>query len=188
MIKKSFTYKDLDDNEVTEEFYFALNAAELAELEMGEKGGMIKWLQQIMADEDGKAIMAKFKEIILMSVGQRSVDARRFIKNEQIRQDFLNSEPYSMLFMELVTDAKKGAEFITGLVPKDFQEKLTNAEVANALGIQESGVRPMEDKELPAWIRENRAPTERELVGMSTAELQEAFRRREQSSQSLPGV
>jgi len=184
LIKKSFTYKDLDGNDVTEEFYFALNAAELAELEMSERGGLIEWLKQIMADEDGKQIMAKFKEIILASVGRRSADAKRFIKNDEIRQDFLNSEPYSMLFMEMITNAPEASKFIMGLVPAGLQEQIkdvelpTNKDIADGLGIKESTVRPMEDTR-PAWVRENRAPRQNELVGLSQAELIQAFEWRE---------
>lgn len=179
MIKKTFTYQDLDGNAVTEDFYFALNAAELAELEMGEKGGLSEWLTQIMKDEDGKAIIAKFKEIILASVGQRSADARRFIKNDQIREDFLNSEPYSQLFMELITNAPEAAKFITGLVPAGLAEKLGELELPTAKSDTQA-----DGPKTPAWVQENRVPTRAELVGLSQAELLQAFEWREKLAQT----
>lgn len=174
MIKKSFTWTNLNDEVVTEEFYFALSLAELAELEMSEKGGLTAWLDAIMKDQDGRQIMAKFKEIILASVGRRSLDGNRFIKNEEIRQDFLNSEPYSLLFMEIIKEPAKASEFVNGLVPKDMQEKIKDAQLPGSKSDQET-----DGDSQPVWVRENRAPNARELVGLSQAELIQAFQWRE---------
>lgn len=130
MLKKTVTYTDFNGEEVTEDLYFHLSKAEMVELEMSEEGGLSNSLQSIIDAGDGKVIMAKFKEIILLAYGKRSPDGKHFTKNDQLREEFLSTEAYSALFMELVTNADSAAEFITGVVPKDLAEdamKITQA-------------------------------------------------------------
>ena len=87
-------------------------------------------MQKIVEAEDGKSIIAEFKNIILGAYGKRSEDGKRFIKNQALREEFESTEAYSTLFMELVTDAEVAAEFINGVIPQGMAEeaaKLTNA-------------------------------------------------------------
>ena len=83
---------------------------------------MSEALQRIVDSEDGKAIIAEFKNIILSSYGQRSDDGKRFIKNQQLRDEFESSEAYSTLFMELVPNAESAIEFINGVIPRDMSD------------------------------------------------------------------
>ena len=123
MLKKTITYTNFNNEEVSEDFFFHLSKAELVELEMSYKGGLTEQIQRIAAAEDGKAIIAEFKNIILSSYGERSADGRRFIKNQTLRDEFESTEAYSTLFMELVTDAEKAAEFVRGIIPQDLAEE-----------------------------------------------------------------
>lgn len=118
MLKKTVTYTDFNDEEVTEDLYFHLSQAELVELEMSHDGGLSTTLQRIIDTEDGKEIIKEFKSIILGAYGKKSPDGRRFIKNAQLREEFESSEAYSTLFMQLVTDAGVAAEFVNGVMPK----------------------------------------------------------------------
>jgi hypothetical protein len=127
MLKKTITYTDFNGDEVSEDFFFHLSKAELVELELSYEGGLTEQIRRIAAAEDGKAIIAEFKKIILGSYGQRSPDGRRFIKNQTLRDEFESTEAYSTLFMELVTDADKAAEFVQGVIPKDLAEEAAKA-------------------------------------------------------------
>ena len=122
MLKKSITYTDLLGNEVTEDHYFHLSKADLVEMEMAHKGGLASYLQQIVASEDGAQIIEQFKRLILRSYGVKSDDGRRFIKTPELRDEFLTSEAYSALFIQLCTDADAAADFVNGIVPKDMSE------------------------------------------------------------------
>jgi len=84
MLKKTITYKDLDGNDVTEDFYFNLNKAEIAEMEMMEAGGLSTKLRRIVETNDQREIMIAFKSIIMQTIGRRSEDGRRFEKSERI--------------------------------------------------------------------------------------------------------
>ena len=122
MLKKTIKYKDFNDEEVTEDFYFHLSKAELIEIELSHQGGLAESLRKIVASEDGKAIITEFKNIILGAYGQRSPDGRKFIKNQDLRDEFVASPAYDVLFVELVTDTDAAIEFINGIVPAGMVE------------------------------------------------------------------
>lgn len=125
MIKKTITYKDLDGNSITEDFYFALSKAEIAEMELRQGGGMEQYLTAIVASGNGGMIMSAFKEFVVKSYGRRSENMRSFLKSDEITMEFLGTDAYSQLFMELVTDAKAGAEFVAGIMPVPIPEGAT---------------------------------------------------------------
>lgn len=120
MLKKTITYKDYNDVERTEDFYFNLTKAELMEMELGTTGGMAEMLKKIVAAQDGPTIIKTFKDLVLRSYGQKSPDGKRFIKNDELREAFAQTEAYSQLFMELALDADAAAKFVNGIMPGDI--------------------------------------------------------------------
>ena len=80
MLKKTITYKDFNEEEVTEDFFFHLSQAELVELEMSHEGGLVAAMQRIIETDDRAAIILEFKKIILLAYGKKSLDGKRFIK------------------------------------------------------------------------------------------------------------
>lgn len=150
MLKKTLTYKDFNGDEVSEDYFFHLSQAELVELELSHKGGLSESMKKIIADEDGKAIIAEFKKIILQAYGKRSDDGRRFIKNQELRDEFESSEAYSTLFMELVLNAGSAAEFINGIVPSGMDELTTRIAGAELKAVPETEPTTMTRAELEA--------------------------------------
>ena len=73
------------------------------------------------------AIVGIFKDLILKAYGEKSVDGRRFIKNDEIRQAFAQTEAYSKLFMELATNADEAVKFVNGLIPASLRDKTASA-------------------------------------------------------------
>ena len=118
MLKKTIAYTDYNGNERKEDFYFNLNKAEIAEMELEVKGGMSAMLQEITAAQDTPSLIKVFKNLILKSYGKKSPDGVRFIKSQELRDEFEQSEAYSELFMELATDADAASEFINGIIPQ----------------------------------------------------------------------
>lgn len=117
MLKRTMTYTDYNGVSRTEDFYFNLTQAEVTELELSVDGGLVEMINRIIAAKDGKQIIALFKDIVLRAYGEKSPDGRRFVKNQELRDAFAQTEAYSDLFMELATDAKKAAAFVNGIVP-----------------------------------------------------------------------
>ena len=125
MLMKEITYDDYDGNKRTEKFYFNLNKAELTEMEMSNDGGLIKTIEAIIDAQDNKRIIDIFKDLILRAYGEKSPDGKRFKKSQEIRDSFVQTEAYSVLFMELATNADSAAAFVNGITPTIAQPKLT---------------------------------------------------------------
>ena len=116
MLKLTRTYNDYNGMSRTEDFYFNLTQAEVTEMELSVDGGLVERINRIVAAQDGKQIIAVFKDIILRAYGEKSADGKRFIKNQELRDAFAQTEAYSDLFMELATDAEAAAKFINGII------------------------------------------------------------------------
>lgn len=122
MLKKTITYTDYNDNERTEDFYFNLTKAELTEMEFSTNGGFAETIQQIITAKDTAALIKIFKELLLRSYGEKSSDGKRFVKSDELRDGFAQTEAYSNLFMELATNEEAASTFIKGILPKDLQD------------------------------------------------------------------
>lgn len=117
MLKKTITYTDYNGNERTETHYFDLNEVEALEMELSVKDGMSKKLETIAKTEDKSAMFGFFKDIIAKSYGVKSEDGRRFVKSEQITEEFIQTRAYVALIMELAQDGDKLAAFFNGIMP-----------------------------------------------------------------------
>lgn len=128
MLKKTITYTDYNGSERKEDFYFNLSKAEIMEMEMGTTGGLAEMIQRIVAAQDAPAIIKVFKDLILKAYGEKSADGKRFVKiapdGHRLADDFSQTEAYSILFMELATDADAASTFVNGIVPSDMSQQL----------------------------------------------------------------
>ena len=139
MLKKTITYTDYDGVERTEDFFFNLSKAEVAEMELSTHGGLEKIIQQIAMTQDRKRLIELFKEMILKAYGEKSMDGRRFIKSKELSEAFDQTEAYSELFMQLATDSDAASTFITGIMPKTDADPEKRAEAeANAKAMLEA--------------------------------------------------
>lgn len=118
MLKKTITYTDYNDVERTEDFYFNLSEAEILEMELSTEGGLQRMIEKIVAAQDMPALSKYFKQIILMSYGEKSPDGKRFIKNDKLREEFSQTEAFSQLYVDLATDDQMAADFVNGIIPR----------------------------------------------------------------------
>lgn len=119
MLKKTITYTDYNGVERTEDHYFNLSKAEIMEMELSTTGGLAEMIKRVVAAQDQPAIIKIFKDLILKAYGEKSPDGKRFIKSDDLAIAFSQTEAYSVLFMELATDADAAAKFVNGIVPAD---------------------------------------------------------------------
>ncbi len=117
MLKKTIEYTDYNGTPRKEDFYFNLTQAEVTEMEVSVEGGLVEMINRIVAAQNGKQIIDTFKDFILRAYGEKSADGRRFVKNQEVRDAFAQTEAYSKLFMELATDANAASEFVNGVIP-----------------------------------------------------------------------
>lgn len=124
MLKKTINYEDLDGNPVTEDFYFNLSKAEMAEMQFSEAGGFMALLQSAANTSNPSDVIPMFRKILAMAVGQRSLDGKRFIKSQDIIDSFLQTDAYSVMLMEILSDTNAAVEFVKGVIPADLVGKV----------------------------------------------------------------
>lgn len=136
MLKKTITFEDYEGNKRTEDHYFNLNKAEIIKwLTTDGDYTLDKKLERLFQAGNGKELMKTFDDLIQSSYGIKSLDGRRFEKSPEILRAFVESEAYVVLFTEIVTDAKKAAEFINAIIPKDMAEEISKIMKENPEGV-----------------------------------------------------
>src|SRR4026207_333618 len=139
VLKKTITYKNLDGDEVTRDFYFNMTKMELAEMEVLKEGGLREHLERIIKEQDRRQILMAFKDLIAATVGRRSEDGIRFEKSEKITNEFMQTDAYSELILSFFTDPKAAVPCISGVMPYDLDYQSALSERVSALIVLESG-------------------------------------------------
>lgn len=122
MLKKDITFEDIDGNEVTETFYFNLDRAEMLEMELrfGDKG-LEEHFRKVVESNDRGAILDIYRYILSSTVGRRV--GKLFVKNEEIRNEFMHGGAYAQMFMDLFNNPNGIIEFFRGVLPNKMQGK-----------------------------------------------------------------
>lgn len=130
MFTKTVTYTDYNGIERTEKFHFNLNKAEIMKMETMTEGGLAEKIQKIVDANDIPAIMNIFEDLVLKAYGEKSDDGRQFRKKDAngvpLANAFAETEAYSMIYMELATNAEEAARFINGIIPADIDRAELN--------------------------------------------------------------
>lgn len=120
MLKKTIEYEDYNGMTRKEDFYFNLTKAEIVEMELSTAGGFAEMVQRIVDAQDAPSIIRVFKDLIFRAFGEKSPDGKRIVKSRELSEAFAQTNAYSELFMELVTDAEAAAKFVKGIMPQDM--------------------------------------------------------------------
>lgn len=139
MLKKTITYTDYDGMERTEDFWFNLNKTELTKLDAELDGGVLGVLRKIIDKKDRKALVDFIETLILRSYGEKTLDGKRFVKNQQMAEEFMQTPAYDELFMGILQDTDNQTSFINGIIPQSMAKEIENtdkAQVENALAEQ----------------------------------------------------
>ena len=118
MLKKTITYTDYDGLERTEEFRFNLTKAEVVDMELTTAGTFSETMKRIIAEKDIIRIAKLFKELLLKSYGVKSDDGKRFVKSPELSEAFSQTEAYSDLYIELLSNPEEAAKFFAEVAPK----------------------------------------------------------------------
>lgn len=124
MIKKTIKFNGFDGEVQTEEWYFNITEAEATRLEAEFPGGMVAYIESFDENTPPKEILNLFERLLQRSVGKqvRTENGLRFVKNQEIVDDFVSSAAYSALFTELAMDTDKATAFFNGVLSKTFIE------------------------------------------------------------------
>lgn len=182
MLKQPVTYEDFEGLTRTDDFYFNLSRTELME-HMDELTPRLEKLQEAFSEEprsltteEVAELLSLVKRLIELSYGERSSDGRKFHKSPIIFEDFKASAAYDAFVWSLFENPEKAVSFMTGILPKQLLDQAQQLQ-ANPAAQVESGEdeAPSKVDDRPAYVRENREPTNKELQMMSRSELLRAM-------------
>lgn len=130
MIKKTITYENFAEEQVTETFLFNMSKGELTILQLAAIDQRTESLQDKL-EKIGKSLQGQeladvLDELIMKTIGEKTTDGKGFVKNDQIRDNFKISGAWSELVHELCSDAEAMAEFVNGLMPKNLRNEVAN--------------------------------------------------------------
>ena len=97
-----------------------------------------KVLERLTQTQNTKEIMDLYKDIVRRSYGVKALDGISFDKSEETWNKFYHSEAYSELFMELVGDAGKFADFFNSIIPKDLSNEIDKILKENPEGLPDA--------------------------------------------------
>lgn len=123
MYIKRLTYKDFNNVERTEDFYFGLTEAEALEMELTTPGGVVAMLQKIVDEKDITKMVEFWKKFLVLAYGEKSADGKYFVKNEKIKEMFTYTQAYSDLFVLFSTNDIEAAKFVRGILPGDISDE-----------------------------------------------------------------
>jgi hypothetical protein len=117
MFKHVQKYTDYNGTERSDTLYFNFSKAELMEMELSTQAGIQEMIRMMIATSDNAKIVQLFKDLILKSYGIKSEDGKRFIKSQELRDQFEQSEAYSEFFMAMIANEDDiQTKFVNGVV------------------------------------------------------------------------
>lgn len=180
MLKQTVSYFDFDDNPSQETLYFNLTKSELADNiylrdELEEMQKVFAEDKKELATSEITQLIDLVKTIMRLSYGVRSADGKRFVKTDELWTEFTQTAAYDEFLYSLFEDPNKAVTFMTGILPKGVRETV-DAEIAKTGTADDisSKVAALKAGETPAYVRENREPTSKELVEMNPEEFEAA--------------
>ena len=117
MLKQQVTYEDFDGNTQNDTLYFNLNRMELISFQKryGSEN-MENYINKLIEEKQIEPMYDLLNDFVLTAYGVRSEDGKRFIKNDEIREEFKQSLAYEALIEDFHDDSRKVLEnFISGV-------------------------------------------------------------------------
>ena len=132
MIKKTITYRDFNDEERSETFYFNLTRAELSLWNLSVDGGLDSYMKVISEKRNGEQIVNALTTILSKSYGEKSQDGKRLVKGPELYKAFTETRAFDVLVMELLTDGEALATFIDQVLDEDVKKAAPNLRITNS--------------------------------------------------------
>lgn len=146
MFSDTITYTDFDGNERKEKIYFNLTKAEALKL---DASNYTEYLQSVLDSENPEKILEAYEKFIDLGYGEKSEDGRRFVKSDEILQNFKTSLIFDEFYFKLLGDPNYAINFMVGILPdvgipenelrkmiKDGMNKNTNEALEAAVPIE----------------------------------------------------
>jgi hypothetical protein len=143
--KESITFQDLDGKEVTQDWYFSLTEAAMAELPFMHDEDRETKLTEIAKNRDSRAWIDILKMVIFASVGRREGDL--LVKNQETLDQFRYGGAYDEFFANLLEQQDAGFGFFQSTLPDRLRKKLDEGMAQQARTYNEEEMSAMTDDE-----------------------------------------
>lgn len=125
MLIKKIKYTDWNGQEREDEFMFNLSKSELIKwLTTNGNYTIDSVLKKMIETENARDMVNEFEFLIMEAYGEKSLDGRTFVKSKEVKDRFRYSPAYDVLFMELISDSKKAADFFNKVIPSDLADEV----------------------------------------------------------------
>ena len=128
MWKFTAEYEDWNGNPKKRELLFNLTMAEMMALQNSVKGGIETYYQRILDEQDNVSLYKRFEDLVKLAYGVKSDDGERFIKNDEVYNNFKESAAYDVFMQYLLTTEDGASKFISGIMPAKVKAKLNTPE------------------------------------------------------------
>ena len=117
-----------DDEPKAKKLYFHLSRREMFDFikQYDNVKNFEEWMQSAINAEDFYTLMEFFDNLIGSSYGERQ--GERFVKTDQIKESFLNSPEYEVLFDEFMEKPHLVKEFYEGIFPEKIMNQVKQDE------------------------------------------------------------
>lgn len=116
MYTKEISYTDFNGNTCTETLYFNLSKIEVNRWDASLNGGLQAYLNEIATSNNPEKIFSLFEELALKSYGVKSEDGKRFIKSDELRDEFYQSVAYSEFMASVLSSTEAAEEFAKSII------------------------------------------------------------------------
>ena len=112
MLKTEVSYVDLNGKKVTDTLFLHMSRIEMMKFLShwgvndpdNVKEEFTKLADRMVAKKDAKTMLEIIDDFLLSSYGKASEDGKRFIKNDEVREEFDQSLAHEALFDKFLTD------------------------------------------------------------------------------------
>ena len=118
MLKQTLTYDDFNGESRTDDFLFHMSKIEWLRFDR-KYHGLKEFIQDCIRKNDDYAILLMLEELIRSAYGERSADGLRFIKSQELSEQFAQTNAYEELLTGFLTDQQKAIDFFNNLAPKE---------------------------------------------------------------------
>lgn len=135
MYKEKITYKNFNDDEVSEVLRFNLSEMELFDLAKDDPTFSKAYLKSLMDNEDSYEMFRFVRKILALSYGKLSEDGNEFMKSPEIMDRFLHSAAYNELINRIANsdDINILRNMLVGIFPAKFTENLMKEEAGKVV-------------------------------------------------------
>lgn len=172
MYKQEVQYENFDGEMESETLYFNITKTELTEnLDLRDDAEALQTRlegpERELSPDDIRDLLNLIKRIIKLAYGIRE-GSKKFVKNEQVWDDFKDSLAYDAFLFGLFEHPERAVGFMSGVLPRDLREAASKQ--MNQLELPKFN----SDEDVPV-APEKKLPTRAELEAMSREELLEVM-------------